>query len=215
MARFDRSLVGIRRWLAMALVAVAFVAAGATAGMMVSRQDADGQTAPAQTAGPSTGSEPDAAPPAQAPGLVAYTDQKLGFKVAYPPSWRRVDIPPDSLVLDAGGDNAVSIRRFSLESAIDASNLAQIRAVTDGILGAPQAKLTILQTEQIKVGDLLGIYYLYSFPFKEKQGVHAHYFLFNGRTMYTLVFQAGEATEFEKLAPTFDAVSASFQATGT
>lgn len=145
-------------------------------------------------------------------GLVEYADRKLGLSVAYPRTWQRVDSSATSLVLRISGGDAVSIRQFTLDSPIDASNLADVRAVTDGILEAPKAELTMLQTEQVKVQNLIGVYYLYYFPFEGGQGVHAHYFLFKGRVMYSLVFQADSASRFEELAPTFDAVSASFRA---
>ena len=206
---FGRSLSGFRPPLSRTVVAIALVGVGASVGMLISPSTPSASSAVAPQAGSSPSSSP--APADRPSGMTEYTDQKLGFKVAYPSSWRRVDVPPDSLVLDAGDENAVSIRRFSLAAAIDAANLAQIRAVTDGILGAPDAKLTILQTEQVKVGNLLGIYYLYYFPLQGTQGVHAHYFLFNGKTMYTLVFQSGGATEFQKIASVFDSVSTSFQ----
>lgn len=200
----SRSKVG-RRWVGVMLC----VALGAGLVTVANWADLARPTTPIVAAGVDPGSADKQ--PASSTEIVEHADHALGFSIAYPRTWQRVDASGESVVLSVSGSDAVGIRRFSLESPIDASNLADVRTVTDGILDSPKAKLTMLQTEQVRVHNLIGVYYLYYFPFHGGQGVHAHYFLFKGRVMYSLVFQAASASQFEALAPTFDAVSASFK----
>ncbi len=58
-----------------------------------------------------------------------------------------------------------------------------------------------------------GYYYLYTFIDGETgaEGAHAHYFLFRGRNMYTLVFQALPSDGFSRLSGVFDQIAASLQ----
>jgi len=196
-----------RRWLGVALC----LAVGAGVASLANWTDRP--TTPTVTAGTGHGSADERArdQTGSSAEMVEHTDPSLGFSLTYPRTWQRLNSSAESVVLRVTESDAVSIRRFGLESPIDASNLGDVKAVTDGILDSPDAKLTMLQTEQVKVHDLIGVYYLYSFPLHGGQGVHAHYFLFKGSAMYSLVFQAGSASRFEQLAPTFDAVSASFR----
>ncbi|MDP9403364.1 MAG: hypothetical protein M3P85_08515, partial [Actinomycetota bacterium] len=66
-----------------------------------------------------------------------------------------------------------------------------------------------------------GYYYLYTFEEevntdagpRKVQGVHAHYFVFQGRRVVALVFQALPTANFDRLARTFDAMAESFKIT--
>lgn len=147
---------------------------------------------------------------AAAPAPTSVSVEQAGFRVSVPAAWRRTTIP-QGLLLQIAGDNAVSIKRTTLAHEVDATNLAAVRAVTDAALSTPDAHLTILKSEATSLGGLPGIYYLYSFPSGDRQGAHTHYFVFAGRDMFTLVFQALPATDFPVLAGSFDAVVNSFQ----
>ena len=115
----------------------------------------------------------------------------------------------------AGTQNAISVKKVTLAHPVDASNVDALRAVTDAVLGKPEAGLTVLRSGAVTIGGLPGVYYVYRFPGGAgDQGAHTHYFAFSGRDMYTLVFQALPAAGFEALAPTFDAVAGSFRAAG-
>jgi len=46
---------------------------------------------------------------------------------------------------------------------------------------------------------------------RRPRGAHAHYFVFDGATMITLVFQALPAPRIFSLAPLFDRVAATFR----
>jgi hypothetical protein len=139
-----------------------------------------------------------------------YVNTADGYQISYPASWSRATDAQGGLVLHIGGQNAVSIRKFTLQEAVDTNNINQLRAVTDAVLSTPDARLTILAAQQVTVAGLDGIYYLYTFPSGPEQGVHAHYFLFSGKDMYSTVFQALPAADFTRLAGTFDTIAKSF-----
>jgi hypothetical protein len=147
------------------------------------------------------------------PAFVTVGNEQAGFHLSVPAGWKPTPVP-DGLLLAIAGQNAASIRKTTLAQEVDATNLAAVRAVTDAALSTPDAHLTILKSAATTVGGLPGIYYLYSFPSGNLQGAHTHYFFFEGRDMFTLVFQALPASDFPALAATFDAVVNSFKVSG-
>jgi hypothetical protein len=70
----------------------------------------------------------------------------------------------------------------------------------------------LAETRRIELGGLPGWFYFYTFRDGSRRGVHSHYFLFQGSTMITLVFQALPADQFPRYAPTFDRIAGSFRA---
>lgn len=145
-----------------------------------------------------------------------------GYALDYPTAWIMADTgsgAPGSgdgsqpIVLQISGDNAFSISTFPLEKPVAKSELADMRAVTDAILSTPEAKLTILDVRSTEVGGLPAVYYLYYFPSGKQQGIHAHYFIFDGVRMHSMVFQVVPASQFQKYAAAFDAVVATFRKT--
>jgi hypothetical protein len=86
-------------------------------------------------------------------------------------------------------DDTVLMRVNSYSKEVTADNIADQKSVMDSILA--NQKITILGVEQ---GDLRGmpvLVYIYSFADPEKgTGIHAHYFVFQGRKAVQLVFQA-------------------------
>ena len=145
--------------------------------------------------------------------LVTYTDPGNQFHVNYPRGWRAENKRDGGVLLNAGGQGAVDIRVFRLAARVDPSNLQDMRAVTDAILSTPTAHVTVLSTQVVHLGTLTGLYYLYTFPSGKEQGVHAHYFLFSGNRMFTIVCQAVPAAGFPAMAGSFDAVTQSFAVT--
>jgi hypothetical protein len=151
-------------------------------------------------------------PPKGTPaGFVTYHNAADGFSISYPRTWKLVSDPNIPLLVSAGGADALSVRVLQLQSAINTNNVSDIQAVTDAILSSPGAQLTVLGSRAITVAGLKGYYYLYTFPSGEQQGVHAHYFLFQGRKLIILVFQALPFSDFGRLAPAFDQISASLK----
>lgn len=148
-------------------------------------------------------------------GFTTYTDPETAFSISHPTQWERLK-PPESdvrLLLGAGGQNSLLVRVIRLEQPVTAANIGDVKAFTDSIVSG--AGVTILQERSITLGGLPGYYYLYTFTdtASGQKGLHAHYFLFAGRKMNTLVFQALPADDFSGLAATFDQVAESFRST--
>lgn len=159
----------------------------------------------------------DTKPPAEATHPPAsydsYTDPSLGYRIAYPGTWRQTADGQGGILLQAGGQDAVNIREFTLNHSVDPGSVPEMQAVTNAVLSTPDAHLAILASQQVSVGGVPGIYYLYYFTSGGVQGVHGHYFLFRGRQMFTIVVQALPASDFQHLAPTFDSIVQSFKLT--
>lgn len=150
--------------------------------------------------------------------FVTYRDPAEGFSISYPKTWTRV-VPPGNglaLLLNAGGDDAVSVRVFGTQSPVKtAKDLAAIKSVTDGILGQAGTTIQVLKQQSFTLNGMPGYYYLYTFPGTNgaSGGVHAQYFVFQGRAMNELLFQAVPASDFARLAPVFDQVANTFHST--
>jgi hypothetical protein len=149
-----------------------------------------------------------------AAGFVHDRDITDGFEIDHPAQWRTTAVPGGMLMAISGQD-AVTVKRTELAAPIEASNVADLRSVTDAVLTGSAAHLGILKAESTSLGGLPGIYYLYTFDSGAERGAHTHYFAFHGRNMYSLVFQALPDSGFAALAPTFDAVVSSFHVIGS
>lgn len=150
--------------------------------------------------------------------FVTYRDPADGFTISYPKTWTRTVSPGNgiALLLDAGGQNAVSIRVIRTQFPVrTAQQLADVKKVTDGILGSASHNIQILHQQSFNLNGMPGYYYLYTFPGTNggPGGVHAQYFVFQGQAMNELVFQAVPASDFSHLAPVFDQVANTFHAT--
>lgn len=148
------------------------------------------------------------APPGSA-GVTIH-DVAGGFTITRPASWIQVNNPgnSDALLLSAGGLDAMDVHVFPLQSPVAPKDM---QAFTDAILSGSQIK--VLKQQAVVINGMQGYYYLYLFTDSKtgQQGVHAHYFLFQGAKMYTLLFQALPTSDFARLAPVFDQVANSFR----
>jgi len=147
-------------------------------------------------------------------GLRTIAEPGAGYQVKYPEAWTEVSgasAGAEGHVIRIGGENAFSIQTFPLDRPVAISNLGDMRAVTDAILSSPEAQLTVLDVRQVEMAGLPAIYYLYYFPSGKQRGIHAHYFVFDGARMHTLIFQVVPATHFADYADQFDQVAASFE----
>jgi hypothetical protein len=119
-------------------------------------------------------------------------------------------------VLLAIGGNGASflVRKTPIGGPVGVANLAGAKKLADGVVNSGKNVVMLRQPQQVTLGGLPGFLYLYTFddPSSGERGGHAHYFLFQGATMITLVFQALPATNFVSLAPTFDRIAATFRA---
>lgn len=144
-------------------------------------------------------------------GYQSYRDPAAGFAMQYPPGWKPEAIA-GGVLFRVGGQDAVSVKRTTLAKPVDAANVADLRAVTDAVLAAPEVGLKVLQATPTTLAGLPAVQYLYTFDAGGGvRGVHTHWFAFSGTSMYTLVFQAVPDTRLAVLAPVFDAVVASFR----
>lgn len=152
-------------------------------------------------------------PGATGPALVTtFRDPETGSSLDYPRSWQRVQVPNATyrLVLDGGNNVGMTLRVFTTDVATTASNLENVKAVTDGVVTS-NSTVNILKQQAIQLNGLVGYYYFYTFT--DDAGlpaVHAHYFLFQGRKMNMIVFQT-PPDEFQSLAGTFDKIADSFR----
>lgn len=146
--------------------------------------------------------------------LVAFRDAETGFSIDYPTSWQeqrarsgdvRLAISPRQ-----GDGEALVVRLLPIEQPATAENLPQFKAVTDGIVTGDKSA-RILKEQPITLNGLPGYFYMYTFKDNGTgvEGVHSHYFLFEGKRMFTLVFQASPAADFEGLAALFDQMAQS------
>ncbi|MGI8412560.1 MAG: hypothetical protein ACR2QA_08700 [Solirubrobacteraceae bacterium] len=152
-----------------------------------------------------------------APGLVTFQDPAGGFAGSYPASWQRVPTsdPGVVLVVSAGdGSASLEVRKTPIGAPVNAANLGAAKKITDRVVRGGKDVKYLRQPQQVVLGGLPGYLYLYTFadPTSGQMGAHAHYFLFQGSTMISLVFQALPAQLIYSLAPMFDRLAATFRA---
>lgn len=150
----------------------------------------------------------------QQPGMVTSTDDETRFRINFPGSWatRKTGGADVRLVAGPGGGNLMSVRVVSLDTGAGGPPTpAGIKPYLDTIVNEPG--VTVLQQNQTQIGGLPGWYYVYSFtdPATKQQGVHAQYFALRGSQLYSIVFQALPASDFGRLAPTYQQIANSIQ----
>lgn len=145
--------------------------------------------------------------------FVVFTDPDTGITVQHPESWVPRARPEASqrLLLNAGGQSSVLIRVDPIDGTVDTpEKLAQVQTVTDRIAGAPGVQ--VVHREAVEINGMLGVSYLSRFTDEDSgtKVANAQYFLFSGNTMYNVLFQAVPEEEFDRLAPVFNKILASF-----
>ncbi len=203
---WDRSrLPAVPRWVGMTALVVVLLGTG---GWLISQQFTS-STAPRQKSVLNSTSS-----------YAKFKDPAGAFEGSYPPSWKRAAVSRPGDVLLATGPNGASfqVAKTSITAPVNATNLAAAKKLTDRVVrSGPQVKLLTTrfhQPAQVSIGGLPGYLYLYTFvdPTTGETGAHAHYFVFEGKTMITLVFQALPSTNFRTLAPLFDRIASTFRA---
>lgn len=190
------------RWVA--LFAIVAVAAGVTA-WLLGRQS----VAPAPHRHVASRS-------ATASGLTTVKAPDGRFTIGYPSSWRRDQSADPQVVLLATGPSGASllVRESQLSAPVTSANLAAAKKLADGVVRSGTGVSMLRAPQAVTLGGLPGYLYLYTFedPNTGERGAHAHYFLFMGRTMITLVFQAVPAASILSLDTAFDRIAATFHA---
>lgn len=142
-----------------------------------------------------------------------FRDDEWGFALSYPSEWERVstDDPAVRLLVTPDGQNSILVRAVTLEVEVTEDDLPSVRTLTDDLIGDEVEILA--EPAGVVLGELPGIYYVYTFvdAASDQEGVHLHYFVFDGDTMITIVLQALPAEVLDPLAPTFQAVIESFE----
>lgn len=157
--------------------------------------------------------------------FVRFEDRESGFALSYPRIWRRleeraVDLDPQVrlLVGRLGTDNNLRVRVIPLQVPVvindqtPAEDMAALQAELDKLIDQGQDVGRVIKRDRVTVNGVPGWWYLYTFNDKEtkKQGIHSHFFLFGGRNLYILVFQALPVGQYDTLAGTFDRILQSF-----
>ena len=148
-------------------------------------------------------------------GFARFNDSETGFSISYPRSWRRLPSGDEQVrLIVAGGAASVLVRTAPLGLTVRPQTLRSAKKLTDRLVRTVRNVKLLRKPQQIQQGGLPGYLYLYTFRDQAsgRRGAHAHYFLFRGETMFTLVFQTVPSTAFGGLAPLFDRIANSFRA---
>lgn len=155
--------------------------------------------------------------------LVEFRHEQAKFAISYPKAWiRPASSDPQIALIAAEKDPAenqggsILVRVTALEAAVGREQLGEARKATDAIVASGEGVELKAEPAEIEQGGLPGFYYFYTFqdPVSGRRGAHAHYFLFQGQTMVSLVFQALPEEDFIRLAPLLDRVAGSFRVLG-
>lgn len=144
-------------------------------------------------------------------------DPDTGVEIAVPADWAQYstkDLTDKAIRFTVGipgtGDTVV-VRVSAYSTEITEANIGDQKAVFDQLLGAE--KIQIYVSEKVTLGGMPALFYVYRFvdDATSKEGIHAHYFVFQGRKMVSMIFQALPDTRYEVLAPTFDKIANSLK----
>ncbi len=158
----------------------------------------------------------DGAPKSKPAGFSDFRSEQAGFELAYPSTWSKLS-PKDPQVLllvAQGTQEAFLVRASELPEAVGPQQVPAARQLTDQVVTADKSVQLVAEPKQIELGGLPGLFYFYNFKDAAtgQEGTHSHYFLFNGKTMISLVFQSLPKERFAESAKTVDAIISTFHA---
>ena len=204
-----------RRWLVLA----ALVAAAAAVGIGVAIGGAAGERVGSSVPQPASPPPQRPAPASPAddppPGFVRFRDDQGRFSIAYPADWTSLGAPGGDVELLVTRRRAASLlaRTIPLGLEVESRELPAVKRLTDRIVASGRQVRLLAESRRIELDGLPGWFYYYSFrDASGRRGTHSHYFLFQGRTLITLVFQALPADDFRRYATTFDRIAGTFRA---
>lgn len=190
-----------RRWLLAGAAATILLAVAAA---VIGSQLVSSPSAPPK---PKPKSKPPSTEPA---GFVRFSDPVGRFSISHPSEWRRLMSPDSQVRLLAARDSAsVLVRTSPLGTPVGPENLVAAKKLTDNLVKAAGKVKLLREARQVTLGGLSGYLYLYTFKDSAtgQMVAHAHYFLFRGETLLTVVFQAEPADRFAGQAPLFDRIA--------
>jgi hypothetical protein len=157
----------------------------------------------------------DASATAKPVGFSEFRSEQAGFQLAYPSSWTKLS-PKDPqvlLLISQGTQDSFLVRASELAEPVGPQQLPAAKQLTDKIVTSNKSVQMITDPKPLTLGGLPGFFYFYSFtdPTTGQEGAHSHFFLFNGKTMISMVFQALPKEHFSEAAKTFDKIAASFR----
>ena len=205
-----------RRMLVIATGVVLAAGLGTSAAIWGPEFFAASQPAKAANAASTTDKTSNTSAKALPAGFSQFRSDQAGFELAYPSSWTKLS-PKDPqvlLLLAQGTQDSLLIRASELQEPVGPQQLPAARQVTDKLVTSNKTVQMITEPKQIELGGLPGFFYFYSFKdaTSGQEGAHSHFFLFNGKTMISMVFQTLPRERFATTAPTFDKIAASFHA---
>jgi hypothetical protein len=146
-------------------------------------------------------------------GFTDFRTDQGGFELAYPANWTKLSPKDPSvlLLLSQGTQDSLLVRANELQEPVGPQQLPAAKQATDKLVANSSISM-VTDAKQIELGGLPGLLYLYDFkdPATGLEGSHYHYFLFNGKTMITMVFQTMPKERFAESAKTFDQITGSF-----
>ena len=107
------------------------------------------------------------------------------------------------------------MRVTQIGTEVDRKSLDSAQKLTDRLVMKGKDVRELRPPRRIdNLGGLPGWLYIYSFRDSAtgQRGAHAHYFLFRGKTMITLVFQTVPSERFATYSPLFDRIAGTFKA---
>ena len=150
-----------------------------------------------------------------------------GFTIELPENWvffqqsnRDPQIP---MVAGAPGtQNNVRVRVTALPepvvitNRVPESDIVEFQAQFDRVIDEGENVIEVIQRQRVNINGVQGFHYLYTFRDEPsgQQGIHSHFFLPAGQRLYSLVFQALPASNYETFARTFDEIITSFKLIG-
>jgi hypothetical protein len=144
-------------------------------------------------------------------GFSEFRSEQAGFELAYPSDWTKLSAkdPQVLLLLSQGPQDSMLVRVSELQEAVGPQQLPAMKQVTDKLVASNKTVQMVAGPNQIELGGLPGYYYFYNFtdPATGQQGSHSHFFLFNGKTMISMVFQSLPKEHFAASAKTYDQVA--------
>ncbi len=176
-------------------------------GALFFKQRDGGETAPPDVAS--------GAPPADGT-LVDYADPDGRFTLKYPATWRQEQSPEPQVRLEvfSPANALLRVQLVPLPTDVDPTDLASIKAVTDGFVRTEFATvITESPIEPVEPGGVKGYYYFYrqTDPASGIVGVNSHFFLVQGPVIHSLVFQAVPPEAFSRWAEDFDVIVESYR----
>lgn len=147
--------------------------------------------------------------------FVEFRSEQAGIALSVPKSWKRLqsDDPQVVLVATKNQQDSFLVRTVELDTAVGPEQLPAAKKLADQIVNSNKSAKLLAEPSQIELAGLPGYFYFYSFedPATKQTGAHSHFFLFDGKRMITIVFQAVPVERFPEVAPTFDKITNSFR----